>query len=161
MSYTKTNWENLPSTNTPINATNLNKIEQGIKDNADDITLLKPVVLYANETGSNSSITLSESSANFDYIEIFYKSNDDYYNSLKIYKPNGKMASLSCWYTFTSEAGTYLKVKTVNISGTTISNVTKTGGKSAYAEVNITTDSDKVTKSSSNYIWITRVIGYK
>lgn len=27
MAYTKTNWENLPSTNTPINATNLNKIE--------------------------------------------------------------------------------------------------------------------------------------
>lgn len=25
--YVKTNWENLPSTNTPINATNLNKIE--------------------------------------------------------------------------------------------------------------------------------------
>lgn len=27
MSYTKTNWENLPSTNTPLNANNLNKIE--------------------------------------------------------------------------------------------------------------------------------------
>lgn len=27
MSYTKTNWENLPSTNTPLNASNLNKIE--------------------------------------------------------------------------------------------------------------------------------------
>ena len=30
MAYTKTNWENLPSTNTPVNATNLNKIETGI-----------------------------------------------------------------------------------------------------------------------------------
>lgn len=28
--YVKTNWENLPSTNTPVNATNLNKIETGI-----------------------------------------------------------------------------------------------------------------------------------
>ena len=27
MAYTKTNWENLPSTNTPLNANNLNKIE--------------------------------------------------------------------------------------------------------------------------------------
>ena len=161
MSYTKTNWENLPSTNTPINATNLNKIENGIETNENNIEDLKPVVLYANDSGSNSSITLSESSANFDYIEIFFKSNDDYYNSLKIYKPNGKMASLSCWYSFTSEAGTYLKVKTVNISGTTISNVTKTGGRFAYAEVNITTDSDKVTKNNNNYIYITRVIGYK
>lgn len=35
MAYSKTSWENLPSTNTPINATNLNKIETEleIKDN--------------------------------------------------------------------------------------------------------------------------------
>lgn len=32
MSYTKTNWENLPSTNTPLNATNLNKIETELED---------------------------------------------------------------------------------------------------------------------------------
>lgn len=31
MSYTKTNWENLPSTNTPVNASNLNKIENELK----------------------------------------------------------------------------------------------------------------------------------
>lgn len=31
MAYTKTNWENLPSTNTPINATNLNKIENQLE----------------------------------------------------------------------------------------------------------------------------------
>jgi len=32
MSYTKTDWQNLPNTTTPINATNLNKIENGIAD---------------------------------------------------------------------------------------------------------------------------------
>ena len=31
MAYTKTNWENSPSTNTPINATNLNKIENELQ----------------------------------------------------------------------------------------------------------------------------------
>lgn len=30
MSYTKTNWQDLPNTSTPINASNLNKIEDGI-----------------------------------------------------------------------------------------------------------------------------------
>lgn len=30
MSYTKTNWENSPSTKTPLNADNLNNIETGI-----------------------------------------------------------------------------------------------------------------------------------
>ena len=32
MAYTRVNWENLPSTNTPVNATNLNKMDKGIKD---------------------------------------------------------------------------------------------------------------------------------
>lgn len=32
MSYIKTNWQNSPSTNTPINAANLNHMEQGIYD---------------------------------------------------------------------------------------------------------------------------------
>lgn len=34
MAYERVNWENLPSTKTPINRTNLNKIEQGIYDNS-------------------------------------------------------------------------------------------------------------------------------
>ena len=32
MAYTKTNWQDLPDTSTPINAENLNKMEQGIYD---------------------------------------------------------------------------------------------------------------------------------
>lgn len=32
MPYTPTNWENSPSTKTPIDAENLNKIENGIKE---------------------------------------------------------------------------------------------------------------------------------
>lgn len=37
MAYTRVNWEDLPSTNTPRNATNLNKMDAGIKDNDDRI----------------------------------------------------------------------------------------------------------------------------
>ena len=32
MSYIKTNWQNKPSQSTPLNATNLNHIEDGIYD---------------------------------------------------------------------------------------------------------------------------------
>ena len=32
MAYSKTVWENLPSTNTPLNASNLNKIEDELED---------------------------------------------------------------------------------------------------------------------------------
>lgn len=34
MAYNKTTWENSPSTNSPINASNLNKIEEGIYQNS-------------------------------------------------------------------------------------------------------------------------------
>ena len=37
MAYIKTEWENEPSESTPINASNLNKIEQGIYDNSQNI----------------------------------------------------------------------------------------------------------------------------
>lgn len=43
MADTKTTWENLPSTNTPVNATNLNKIENGIKENDDKLLGNKPM----------------------------------------------------------------------------------------------------------------------
>ena len=32
MAYERVNWENLPSTKTPVNATNLNKMDKGIRD---------------------------------------------------------------------------------------------------------------------------------
>lgn len=32
MTYVPTKWENFPSTDTPLNADNLNKLEQGVKD---------------------------------------------------------------------------------------------------------------------------------
>ena len=37
MAYTRVNWEDSPSTNTPISASNLNKMDKGIKDNYDEI----------------------------------------------------------------------------------------------------------------------------
>lgn len=32
MAYIPTEWENFPSTNTPLNADNLNKLEDGVKE---------------------------------------------------------------------------------------------------------------------------------
>jgi hypothetical protein len=40
MAYTKTNWQDTPSLATPINATNLNKLETGVFDNDAAITAL-------------------------------------------------------------------------------------------------------------------------
>ena len=51
MAYTKINWENLPSTNTPVNATNLNHMDQGIYDaNDKNIITAKTLSDYTIQT---------------------------------------------------------------------------------------------------------------
>lgn len=57
-----------------------------------------PVILYDNASGAVDNITLSESAANFDYIEIFGGKLDGEsggYTSVKVSDPNGKRASLT------------------------------------------------------------------
>lgn len=49
MAYTKTNWEDAPSTATPLCAENLNKIENGISENSIDIALANNNIHTLNE----------------------------------------------------------------------------------------------------------------
>ncbi len=51
MAYTRVNWQDLPSTNTPRNATNLNKMDAGIKENDDKLSGAKGIenTIYAND----------------------------------------------------------------------------------------------------------------
>ena len=48
MAYTPTTWENLPSTNTPINATNLNNIETQLYQIIKNQTIQIPITTRAN-----------------------------------------------------------------------------------------------------------------
>lgn len=52
MAYNKTSWENLPSTNTPVNATNLNKIEN-------ELEKLDPATPYTQVTGTYTTAVWS------------------------------------------------------------------------------------------------------
>lgn len=94
--YIKTTWENEPSESTPINASNLNKIEQGIYDNSlgvekiGDITdldttdktsvvnainevngnLPKITSLWSGSKSTTGDVTLSEAYSNFDFLLV-------------------------------------------------------------------------------------------
>lgn len=81
MAYVKTIWENLPSESTPINASNLNKMENGIYDNSvaietinASINNIKGTVLWTNPspTSTFAEQTITLSSNDFDIYEIFY-----------------------------------------------------------------------------------------
>ena len=155
MSYTKTTWVN---NNSPkINADNLNNIENGIE--ANDLAIeqnnlainnLTPVVLYDNDTtGTGGTVTLSETSANFTYLEIFFRCNQytKIYNSVKVYLPDQKYVSLTSIQTDNNGFGIYSAH--VKINGTTItkSNYGIYWTNSGYTH--------------TDYIYITRVIGYR
>lgn len=73
MAYNKTTWENAPSTNTPINANNLNKIEEGIYQNS----------LKADQVGTMSNLKTTDknllvNAINEIYDDTYYKDNDKY-----------------------------------------------------------------------------------
>lgn len=53
MAYSKTTWENLPSTNTPLNATNLNKMEN-------ELDKLDPSTAYTQQTGTYTTAKWGE-----------------------------------------------------------------------------------------------------
>lgn len=67
MAYTRVNWENLPSTNTPVNATNLNKMDAGIA-NAVEKT---GDTMTGNLSMGNNSVKLS-SNGNIEWKEDGY-----------------------------------------------------------------------------------------
>lgn len=89
--------------------------------------------LYNNESGTTGSITLNESAANFNYIEIFYTT--VYYGSIKSVKipsPNNKIAMLDWFHVFGHESKTSVAItRYLSISGTS---VTVTSGVDTYGE---------------------------
>lgn len=114
----------------------------------------KGTVLYDNASGNDGTIDLNDSSANYSFIEIYYKSNDNVYRSLKIDNPNGKKVALDIMHpTATTQSTVYLKTKEVNISGNKITN-------GYYGELALTHNSPVIEQANNN-IFITKVIGYK
>lgn len=108
-----------------------------------------PIVLYDNDSGSNGSITLNETAANFKYIEIFYKSNNSAYSSVKVADPNGKTAVLMSVHPNSANTA-YFKNTTVQISGTSVSPVSS-------SELGISASGTSF--STANNIYITKVVG--
>ena len=111
----------------------------------------KSTVLYNNTTGDAGTITLSDSAANYTYIEIFYRDYDSVYNYTKVYSPNGKTVSLisaySNWSTLVAS-----KVSWKYINGSTIS----TTGSAEWNSSPNTIYGEEYTK-----MYIVRVVGYK
>ena len=111
-------------------------------------------VLYENETGTTSNITLSKSAEDYQYIEIFYFRNKNRgLSSCKLYLPNNKKACLSL-----NEIGDNNAISMysglISILGTSMT----WGGGRGLA---LYPDATVAGASNVNEIKIYRVIGYK
>ena len=89
-------FEDLPSTNTPINAENLNKIQENTENAIEEgKKYCEAILLYQNADGINSGeITLNDSVENYKRLKIFYFDGDNVNSSTEVYEPNGKTISL-------------------------------------------------------------------
>lgn len=80
------------------------------------------VVLFDNDNNVfQGAVSLSESAANFEVLEICFKSNDGVYSSTRVANPNGKKIVLTSSF-FNPSGGNnlWLKSRTVLIDGKTI-----------------------------------------
>ena len=147
----KINWINGQAGGTPLSAENLNQMQDNIEDAIEEVDeKVEGTVLYNNATGTTGNITLNDSVANYDYIEIQGKRGSNYYSSGKLYNINGKNVVLTT--TFTTSGLMYIYSKNIQINGNSITNISS--DLAYFNGTNQNFDSD-------DRHFITRVVGYK
>lgn len=113
------------------------------------------VSLYDNTTGTSGTVTLSETSTNFTYLEIFFKSTDDTsYFSQKVYSPNGKNVEAFINMYGASNYRMHSMDKRYKISGTSI-----TVAQASY--VGYYTNGGTPVVNAYDNINIVKVVGYR
>lgn len=122
------------------------------------INELQPVVLYNSTTGGTTEqVNLSDSVANYSYIEILYRSNDGVGYKMS----TGRLSDMNNCVTtlvfqhYPVNGTVYTKMREINISGTTITTANA-------AEYFINRGSGgTLSITDTNNIYIYRVLGYK
>lgn len=109
----------------------------------------KPTELYNNSSGTTGTVNLSQTVANFDYIEIFFKQAQytSIYNSVKLYKPSNVQVSMTAIQAENGGSGIASAYSVVN--GTTI---TKAGYNIYWTNAG---------NDHTDKIYVTRVVGWK
>ena len=94
----------------------------------------KPTQLYNNASGSNGTITLSASAANYNHMRIYYRnasgqsSHVNQYNTTDVFSPNGKYVNLAIVGPDNTSDLISMNTRLALISGTTINNARSASG---------------------------------
>jgi hypothetical protein len=128
---------------------------QGVYNTVLPIT---PVILYDNSSGTNDTVTLSDSAANYSYLEIYYGSTQNSvlrWDYTKLFSPNGKSFMCKVHWIYDTNGSTQTVTEVNTISGNQI-----TRGESSCWNV----DHSGSTWTGSYGVrtfYIFRVVGYK
>jgi len=108
-------------------------------------------VLYDGGTnGTSGTVTLNDSSANYNYIEIYFRTSGDFVcGSTKVFSPNGKKVNLGALH-YVADYD-YAKFAIVSISGNTIT---------FLQNYQLTIKNNGTSWGSESAIYITRVVGF-
>lgn len=110
-------------------------------------------VLYTNESGSRENITLSDDVSNYSYIKIHYRNDINIINSQEFLNCNNKDISLFISSNRSDWQASWLQISRRHVSGNKITVVYST-------EIKITNDG-AISVGTGNYIFITKVEGFK
>ena len=111
--------------------------------------------MYESEQGTKGTITLSDSAANYDYLEFYWLHDDGMRGCQKIANPNGKTIGINSTSS-TSYGYLWFAFKALNISGTQCTLDTD----HAVGELGFTNDGT-MQRRNQDKIAIVKVVGYR
>jgi len=107
--------------------------------------------LYYNASGTTGTVTLSESAANYKFLDIYFGKGTTTMKFTRVYSPNGQSALLS--FFMRADNNFQFLTKRLAISGKNITS-------SQYGGINVTLNSTTVGTFTSNELAIFRVDGW-
>ena len=109
-------------------------------------------VLYEDETGINTTVNLNESVANYKYIDIFFRDDNNIYDTKRFFVKNGAWYTLQITQFEEASSNVIIRGKNIQLNADKIYN-----GK--YCAVLLSASGN--TLYWNNNIYICKVIGYK
>lgn len=115
---------------------------------------LNGTVLYNNTSGTTGTITLSDSVANYRYVELYYYYDHwagKIYGSLKVDSPNSKRITLGCDAQYFDAKNMYWVWARITFNGSTL----------AFTSAGQATTIDNGSNATNQQLYIYKIIGYK
>ena len=119
-----------------------------------NLEIMKATTLYENQSGTQGTITISKSVGDFEYVDILFRNDVDFFAVQRVYNPNGKIASLYVDTAYDNTAMMYLGA--ILLSGIS---VTWSDAHKGFFAVSLNNNTHRF--DYNLVLWITKIIGYQ